>query len=157
MRLSLRSIFYVRIAPERIDVRNVGTGESMADVPEIALRAGARPVIVAIGDKARAAAASDANVFVVNPFADAHVAVSDVVLGSTLLKAYLHQLHRGLLRIAPVIVVHPVRKPEGSLGDDEKNALRKMASEAGASKVVLWQGRVLADVDLHGAALSSLS
>ncbi len=154
MRLVFRTTFYVRISPERLDVRNIGSGESISEIPEIAIRSGPRPTIVGIGDGARAAAA-EPGVSIVNPFAHPRSIVSDVTLGQALLKAFLRQLDRGFLRIAPVIVIHPLGTPEGGFTEVENRALREMASGAGASKVVLWQGRVLTDEELRAGSLPS--
>ncbi len=55
---------------------------------------------------------------------------------------------RSLLAIAPRIVLHPQGSPAGGFTQIEVRALHEMALGAGASRVVVWQGRALTDQEL---------
>lgn len=147
-----RPLIYVQISPERLTVRNVKTGASISEIPEIAIRGkrdDPKARIVAIGALARVAAKADAGVSVFNPFAHPRSPMSDLVLAEQLLKGLLYPLQKGFLRLAPKIVVHPLGQPEGGLTLEEQRAFRKLAVGAGASKAVLWQGHELSDDELR--------
>ena len=147
-----RPLIYVQISPERVSIRNLKTGASITQVPEIAIR-GARDDpkarIVAIGALARVAATADSRVSVFNPFAYPRWGMADFPLAGQLLKGLLHPLQEGFLRIAPRMVVHPLGVPEDGLTPREQQAFRQLAVEAGASSAVLWQGRELSDEELR--------
>ena len=78
---------YIQISPERIALRNVKSGETITDIPEIAI--GKNPVVIlAVGMEARQIAARrDADV--INPFAHPRSMVSDFTVAEQLLKYYV--------------------------------------------------------------------
>lgn len=142
---ALQPIVYVQISPERLTLKNLNTGESIAEVPELAISAPPKPKILAVGPQARAAAASQP-AEVVNPFAHPRSLVSDFTVAEQLLK---HQLRRvlgnSLLRFAPYVVIHPLGSPAGGFTQVERRAFREMALGSGASVVRVWTGRSLTD------------
>jgi rod shape-determining protein MreB len=145
---ALQTIVYVQISPERLTLKNLKTGESIAEVPELAISAPPKPRILAVGSQARVAAASQPSE-VVNPFAHPRSLVSDFTVAEQLLK---HQLRRisgnTLLSLAPYVVVHPLGAPAGGFTQVERRAFREMAIGAGASEVHVWTGRPLTDQEL---------
>ena len=145
---ALLPLVYIQITPELLTVRNVKTGTTVAEIPELAIRTSGKAVILAAGPQARLAAASEPATMV-NPFAHPRTLVSDFTVAEQLIK---HQLYRVLPRHfwtpAPCIVMHPMGKAEGGYTQVERRAFREMALGAGASQVFLWIGRPLTDVEL---------
>ncbi len=120
---------YVQLSPERITLRNAKTGQTLSEVPRIAVEAGAAAI---------------------NPFAHPRSLVSDFTAGETLLKALLRKLLPGsLFTASPRVVLHPLGDPAGGFTQIEVRALQEMARGAGASEVIVWQGRNLTDQELR--------
>jgi rod shape-determining protein MreB len=147
--MSLLSAFapllYVQISPERLTVRDVKAGETLSEPPELAI--GPKASVVGVGAEARTRA--DASVQVVNPFAHPRTLVSDFTSGEQLLRAFLRRLlPRSAFGISPRVVMHPLGEPAGGFTQIEIRALREMALGAGASEVLMWQGRPLTDQEL---------
>jgi rod shape-determining protein MreB len=142
---AFKPVVYVQISPERLSLKNLKTGQTLAEVPELALSAPPRRRVLAVGSEARAAAAS-ASAEVVNPFAHPRSMVSDFTVAELLLQ---HQLRRvlvpSLLTVAPCVIVHPRGSPAGGFTQVERRAFREMARGAGASEVFVWTGRPLTD------------
>lgn len=147
----LQPVIYVQISPERLTLKNLKTGQSISEVPELALSATAKRQIIAAGLQARVVAKAQ-SAEVVNPFAHPRSMVSDFVLGQQLLK---HQLRRvlgsSLLSLAPRVVMHPLGSPAGGFTQVERRAFREMALGAGAAKVHVWTGRPLTDQEVLSA------
>jgi rod shape-determining protein MreB len=142
---ALKPVIYVRISPERLTLKNLKSGEVIAEVPEVAISAPPRPRVLAVGPQARMAAAAQA-AQVVNPFAHPRSLVSDFAVAEQVLRHYLRRIQgKSLLALAPAVVMHPLGAPEGGFTQVERRAFREMALGAGASEAVVWIGRVLAD------------
>ncbi len=143
-----QNTLYVQIAPERLTVRNPKTGESFSEAAEVAISAGTKAKVVAIGAGARSALA-DSSVKVIHPFAHPRSLVSDFTIGEQLIKAVIRQMRgRSLLSLAPKIVMHPKGEPAGGFTQVEIRAFHEMALGAGASTVKVWEGRELTDQEL---------
>lgn len=139
---------YVQVSPERLTVRNIKTGQSISEVPELALAGGPVRKILGVGDQARALS-SNFGVEIVNPFAHPRSLISDFILGEQVLKAFLRRVQgRSLLAVSPLLIMHPLGNPAGGLTQVECRAFHTMAQGAGAAKVTLWQGRNLSDQGL---------
>ncbi len=124
------------------------TGNTVAEVPELAIRTSAKPVILAVAPQARLAAASEPAT-VVNPFAHPRPPVSDFTAAEQLLKYQLLRVQKpSIWRPAPCVVMHPMGRDEGGYTQVEHRAFREMALGAGASQVFLWIGRPLTDAEL---------
>lgn len=148
MLASLVPVLYIQIAPDRITVRNPKSGLTVSEVPEMAISAAPKQIILAIGPQARGVAAAQA-AQLVNPFAHPRSLVSDFTVAEQLLKHYVRQVQgRSLLAISPIIVIHPLGDPEGGFTQVERRAFAEMARGAGASQVVVWTGRPLTDQEL---------
>jgi rod shape-determining protein MreB len=139
---SFLPVLYVRISPERIVVTNAKTGQSVSEVPELAI-VGNPKRIAGFGETARSAA-SQSGGLVVNPFAHPRSMVSDFTSAEQLLKLFLHRVHAKSWFVPnPRTVIHPLGNPEGGFTQVERRAFREMALGAGASEVVVWTGREL--------------
>ncbi len=154
---------YVQLSPTRLSVRDPRSGRSVAEVPEIAVRAapGRKPVVVDVGAQARAHAA-EPDVRVLNPFAHPRSLVSDFVAAQQVFKALFRRVSGpAWLQPAPRAVLHPLGEHEGGLTQVELRALHELALGAGASGVRIWQGAALSDEQLlsreFGAAGALLS
>jgi len=144
---ALKPLIYIQISPELLTLKNVKTGASIAEVPELAISS--RPEkILAVGPQARLAAASQP-AQVVNPFAHPRTLASDFTVAEQLIK---HQLRRilgnSLLAISPRVVIHPLGSPAGGFTQVERRAFLEMAIGAGASEAHVWTGRPLTDQEL---------
>lgn len=144
----LSPLLYVQLSPERLSVRNVKTGVTIAETPEIAILQSPRRVILAIGDNARESARAS-GAFLVNPFAHPRSIVSDFTVAEQVLKHFVKRtLGNGVFSMAPRIVMHPMGDPEGGFTQVEMRALRELGRAAGASKVGLWTGKSARDEEL---------
>ena len=145
---TLKPVIYVQISPERLTLKNVKTGQTIDEAPEVAISAPPKRKILAVGSQARQAAALQ-GAEIVNPFAHPRSLVSDFIVAEQLLK---HQLGRLLgysrLLIMPCVVMHPLESPAGGFTQIELKALREMALGAGASEVHLCNGRPLTDEEV---------
>ena len=141
----LKPVIYIQISPERLTLKNLKTGESISDVPELAISTAAKRKILAVGSQARLAAASGL-AEVLNPFAHPRSLVSDFTVSEQLIK---HQLSRiagkSWISPSPCVIMHPLGSPAGGFTQVERRAFREMAFGAGASEVFVWTGRVLTD------------
>lgn len=144
----LAPLLYVQLSPERLCVRNVKTGITIAERPDVAISQPPRRTIVAIGDSAREAARAS-GALLVNPFAHPRSIVSDFTVAEQVLKHFVKRsLGHGVFSMAPRIVMHPMGDPEGGFTQVEMRAIRELGEAAGASKVGLWAGRSASDEEL---------
>lgn len=144
----LSTFLYIQLSPERICVRNLKTGTTIVERPEIAISQMPRRVIIAIGDNAREAALST-GALLVNPFAHPRSIVSDFTVAEQVVKHFVRRsMDNSLFSCAPRIVMHPIGEPEGGFTQVEMRALRDLAEAAGASKVGLWTGKEANDDEL---------
>lgn len=139
---SFLPVLYVRISPERLVIANVKTGESISEVPELAIATSPERVL-GFGSSARSAAAQ-AGGFLVNPFAHPRSMVSDFTVAEQLLRLAIQRvLKKTWFMPSPRIVIHPLGDPDGGFTQVERRAFREMALGAGASEAVVWTGREL--------------
>jgi rod shape-determining protein MreB len=144
---SLSSVIYCQLSPEKITIRNVKSGETISEVPEMAISASPKKIL-AVGAEARRAAANQP-ADVINPFAHPRSMVSDFTVAEQLLKHYLRRFRgNSFLSFAPVVVIHPLGNPAGGFTQVENRAFREMAIGAGASEVTVWNGRNLTDQEV---------
>lgn len=131
---------YVRLSPFKLSVRNVKTGLSITEIPEIALSRGPNPRILDIGDKA-ALHKSSKTAVVVNPFAHPRTLIGDFTAGQNILKAFVKRLNkRSRFRLAHRVILHLPGDPAGGYTQLEIRAMRELGLSTGASSVVIWQG-----------------
>ncbi|SFU48110.1 rod shape-determining protein MreB [Polaromonas sp. YR568] len=136
---------YIRLSPARLTVRNVKTGESISEPPDIAISRGPKQKILGVGNDA-ALHRSSKSALVINPFTHPRSMMSDFTTGQAVVKAFVRKLRKGgPLAPAPRVVFHPQGDPAGGFTQVEIRAFREMALGAGASEVVVWQGQDLND------------
>ncbi|MDR0481170.1 MAG: rod shape-determining protein [Gallionellaceae bacterium] len=150
-----KPVIYIQISPELLTLKNLSTGESVAEIPEMAISKPPKREILAVGLQARSAATSQ-SAEIVNPFAHPRSLVSDFTAAELLIKHQLHRVFRpSLLTPAPCIVIHPLGSPVGGFTQIELRALREMARGAGAAEVRVRTGRVLGDQEVIAAIKSN--
>jgi rod shape-determining protein MreB and related proteins len=146
---ALKPVVYIQIAPDLVILKNIKTGQTISEVPEMAISTGAKVIIRALGSQARIAA-QEPLVNLINPFAHPRTLVSDFVMAEQFIKYQLRRvLDKSLLSIAPSIVMHPLGSPAGGFTQVERRAFREMAAGAGASEVYVWTGRSLTDQEIQ--------
>jgi rod shape-determining protein MreB len=146
---ALKPVVYVQLSAERLTLKNLKSGQALAEVPEVALSAPPKPKILAVGGQARSAAAAQGGAALANPFAHPRSLVSDFTLAEQVLKALLRRVQgRSLLAVSPFVLMHPLGTPAGGFTQVELRALHEMALGAGASEVVVWTGRPLTDQEI---------
>lgn len=144
----LCSLLYVQVAPDRLSVRNLKSGASFSEPPELAIADVPKFSIVGISRDARSKASAP-SVEIVNPFGHPRSLVSDFTVGEQLLKAVFRRVNGSSpLSVSPRVVMHPVGDPAGGFTQVEIRAFHEMALGAGASEVKVWQGRPLTDQEL---------
>jgi rod shape-determining protein MreB len=148
---SITPLLYIQLSPQRLSVRNARTSTTWDEVPEIALLDQPRPLIQAVGSKAREAAAQN-GARIANPLAHPRSIVSDFVLAQQLLQYGVRcVLGKGSFwrfTPSPHIVLHVPANPEGGYTQVELRALKELALGCGASRAALWQGAALTDGEL---------
>jgi rod shape-determining protein MreB len=144
----LRPHLYIQISPDRVTVKNVKSGLSISEVPEMAISTVNKPMILAVGSQARLAVSTQ-SAQLINPFAHPRTLVSDFTSAAHLLKTLVRQvLGKSPLMFAPVVVIHPLGSPAGGFTQVENRAFHEMALSAGGSEAFIWTGRVLTDAEV---------
>ena len=148
MLTSLIPTFYIQVSPELLTVRDAKTGVAISEAPEIAIAHDPKPRIVGFGKEARLHGSAP-SVKIINPFGHPRSLASDFTDGEQLLKAFVRRLRgNSIFAVSPRVVMHLMGEPSGGFTQIEVRAFREMAMGAGASKVVVWQGRELSDQEL---------
>lgn len=146
-----KPVIYLQISPERISAKNLKSGAVIEDIPHIAISAGPKPRILAIGAQARAAASTEPAT-VENPFANLGKRVPDTTLARPLIVHFLNLAQGGgFLFLRPKVVIHPLGSPSGGFSHAELSAFRELALEAGAAEVHVHTGEVLTDQEVLAA------
>ena len=151
LRHFLNPVVYVKLQPDLMTVRDVNSGVELTEPPLLALVRQPRVHVLGIGHEASAAAVST-GVELVNPFKHPRTLFSDFTVAEKLLKQFLLKVFKNagnwILRPSPTIVLHPLVDPEGGFTQIELRAMQELGLGAGARKVYIWQGRLLADDEL---------
>lgn len=143
--LSFAPRLYVRIHPDRLTVRDPGSGAFLQEPPLIAISQDPKAVILAVGGEADSLRGRP-EVRVINPFSHPRTPISDFTAGEQLVKAMVKKLlGRRLFALSPVMVMHLAMKLEGGITQIEARALHEMGIGAGASRVLCWVGPDLTD------------
>ena len=83
------------------------------------------------------------------PFTTTRLLIGQFGAAEKALKAALKEILTGqLFAPSPNVVIHPLEMVEGGLSEIEDRALRELAIQAGASKVVVWVGHELSDSEV---------
>ncbi|HKB60470.1 MAG TPA: rod shape-determining protein [Gallionellaceae bacterium] len=148
MSFMLGTVVYIAVSPERVTVRDVGSGKAFSEVPEIALSGIDKITVVAIGAEARKHA-SDPAVKVINPFTHPRSLFSDFTLAEQFLKLAMRRVVAGsIFQPSPKVIAHLPGDPEGGYTQIERRVIREMAFSAGARQVDVIEGREPTDQEL---------
>jgi rod shape-determining protein MreB and related proteins len=136
---------YVRIHPESLTVRDVGSGAFVQEPPLVAISKGQKRGVLAVGNEA-SLLSGDPNVEIVNPFNHPRTPLSDFTFAEVLLKAFVKKLRGSRFSLlSPTMVMHLAVDLEGGITPIEIRALRELGIGAGARKSVGWIGPDLTD------------
>jgi rod shape-determining protein MreB and related proteins len=150
-----RSIVYARLHPDTLSVRDVSGGREVKGPPVVAISREKNRKAVAIGAAAMTASAGTP-VDLMNPFKHPRTLVADFTAAQVVMKGFFKELFAGrLFAIAPIVVLHPKVDPEGGFTEIEIRALQELAIGAGATRVIVWHGRDLADSELKELRFAS--
>mgnify|MGYP002725832636 CR=1 FL=1 len=138
-------IYYVRIRPRLLSVRNVAGRKSLEEMPLLALSNGKDPLVLAVGAYAASVAAKpDNDAVLANGFEHPRTIISDFTVAEKTLQYFFSKLATNNF-IRPVVVMHALEKTEGGLTQIEIRALQELAMGAGAREAHVWGGRELVD------------
>jgi len=141
-------LIYIQLAPDKLTLKNIKTGEVISEVPEVAIAYDKKTRIVGTGNEAFSHRMNP-SVKIINPFAHPRTLVSDFTVAEQLLKIMVSRLlGSSLFAVSPKVILHPLGDPAGGFTQVELRAFREMAHGAGASQVVVWTGRVLTDQEI---------
>lgn len=134
----LKSVYYFKLSPELLVVRDVLNAKEFRDIPEIAV---GNNTVLAIGK-----AAKNAGGQLHRPFAHPRSIVSDFVMASQLLKTATKQVVKNKwFSAAPDVILQIPRNPAGGYTQIELRALRELLIQVGAKSVLIWEGADLSD------------
>ena len=143
---AFQPVVYAKLEPERLSLREVRSGRTVDEPPLAAVSHDAKKKVLAVGEAARLQPGE-----LVNPFKHPRTLIADFTVAQAVLKGLMKKLFAGrLFAPAPLLVLHPRVRLEGGFTEIELAALRELGVGAGAYKVVVWQGRDLADDELLG-------
>lgn len=150
-----RPTAYALLDPERLEVRDVRSGRRYAARPVGAVLTGPVTRVVRVGDDALTATA-ERPLQIVNPFKHPRLLIAHLELGQQVLRGFLRKLYPStLIARRPVLLLHPRIDPAGGFTDIEIRALHELGRGAGASRVLVWQGRELLPRELASLQLGS--
>jgi rod shape-determining protein MreB and related proteins len=139
-----KHVLYVRLARDRLSVRDPKTGQSISEVPELAVDRN-KVKVLAVGAEARKFAGQP-DVEIVNPFLHPRSLFSDFSSAEHVLKHFVKRISsNSAFRSNPMIVMHVAEPLEGGLTQIESRVMSELAIGAGAAKVVIWEGAALTD------------
>lgn len=132
-------------------VRDVTSGQEWKEVPEVAVKMGGEPTVVAVGSKAAKAALLEPDkVRLPNGFDHPRTMIADFTVAEKVLQHAVRSVFEGrFLRPAPILVMHPLERLEGGLTGVEERALLELGAGAGARKTHIWVGRELTDSEIR--------
>jgi len=145
-------LYYVRIRPRLLTVREAVSRKTVEDIPFLAVDHDSDPVkILEVGAIAASTAAqSGGNVDLVNGFDHPRSIISDFTLAEKTLQHFFLKLYDdAFLKPSPIVIMHPLEKIEGGLTQIEVRALQELAMGAGAREAHVWKGRELMDYELE--------
>lgn len=151
----LLATYYLRIGPERIEIRDVDRGTTLDEVAAIAIGPDARgrKQVVAVGRAALEAARASSGVELHYPFRHPRVPFGDYTVAEKLIQHVVQTFVRSNGRPRPMtrMVVHPLHRLEGGLTQIEHRAFQELVANAGARHVVIHEGAELLDWKIDDA------
>lgn len=135
-----RRLVYIQVSAERILLRRVATGETINDVPQVAIDQNGVPTV--FGQGAEDAARWRPDLRLVNGFSHPRCLLGDMEVATLTLHYFLSKLlnpwRRRWPRLRADVVIHPVGVRD--LSGLEAWGLQRIAQLAGAKTVRLWLG-----------------
>jgi hypothetical protein len=84
------------------------------------------------------------------PFTTARLLIGQFQAAENVLRHAVKVMSKGgIFAMSPQVLIHPLEMVEGGLSDVEARVLKEVAIGAGASKVVVWVGPELSDVEVR--------
>ena len=142
-------IYYVRLGPESIVVRDVRAGREVEDVPVATVDADGH--VLAVGREAKGHdGRDDGRATLRQPFVGPTVAAADREVAVEILRHQLSRLRRvsWLPMMIRGMVVHHLAADSEVLEIDAREALLAVARQAGARAPIAWAGRQLSDQEV---------
>jgi len=133
-------LLYIRLSPGRIVIEDAKGTVLIDEVPELVAPPDSRHDGIAVGDRARDAAAQSGGCGF-NPFDHPRMLIADFAAAERVLKAFLRRVVGGhWFARSPRVLLHPLGAYEGGITPVEWRAFRELGLAAGACKVYLWSG-----------------
>ena len=134
-------VFHVEVRPDRINTRELTSGETVADAPVIALEMrNNKPIVKEIGEAAKSMDVME-NVIVLTPFYDDGWLISDIDAAASIINHQLHRLEKKLPRkaFAPLIIFQPMEETEKGVSPDEIDLIRALGKRCRAKNVIVME------------------
>ena len=146
--------FYIQITSDRLKVSTPKIVRVFEDKPVVAIDlSGRKPKVAGFGAKAEQSSHK-----LIRPFSHNRLLVHEFESAAMLLKHALACVAgEGLLRPAPIAVIHPMKIPADGHTDIEDRVFRELALSAGARDVYIWQGRVLTNMELTNGVYENIA
>jgi len=136
------TVLYVQIWEKRIKVTNITTKDIFDEKALVAVKSEkGKKSIEALGNNA--SLVTNTNTIVSEPFSHKRLLLSDFTLAEILLQHIFSTLQKGKFGVRPRVVIHPMEKTDGGLGQIEIRAFRDLAIGAGARETKVYQGKEL--------------
>ena len=94
----------------------------------------------------------DNSVFTVlaaKPFSSNRMLVANFTNATALLRNEIKKnIKKSWFTPSPLILIHAAEMAEGGLSEVEERAIRELAADAGARKILVWDGRDLTDYEV---------
>ncbi|MCK5725656.1 MAG: rod shape-determining protein [Thiotrichaceae bacterium] len=148
------TVLYVQIWEKRIKVTDITTKKIFDEKALVAVKnENGKKSIEAVGNNATLV--SNVNTSVSEPFSHERLLLSNFTLAEILLRYILNTLVKRKIFVSPKVVIHPMEKIEGGLGQIEIRAFRELAIGAGARDAKVHQGRELSILNFDYESLPS--
>ena len=136
-----KRLVYVQISADRILLRRVATGQTIDDIPRLAVDLAGQ--VIAVGRAADEAMQWRSDLRIVNGFSHPRCLIDDMGTATLTLTTFLNALlyprgPRRFRRIRPDLVIHPAGLQD--LSGLEAWGLHRIAEIAGARSVRVWIG-----------------
>lgn len=141
-------MYYLRIGPEKISIRDVRRGTILEEVAAIAIGgAQGKKRVLAVGREALSIARTDAGTELHYPFRHPRVPFGDYTVAEKLMQYVMRKFMawNGFMWPTARVIVHPLHQLEGGLTQIEHRAFRELVENAGVRLAVIYAGADLSD------------
>jgi len=148
------TVLYVQIWEKRVKVTDITTKIVFDEKALVAVKnENGKKSIEAVGNNVTVV--SNGNISVSEPFSHERLLLSNFTLAEILLQYIFNTLIKRKIFVGPKVVIHPMEKTEGGLGQIEIRAFRDLAIGAGARDVKIHQGKELSILNFNYESLPS--